>query len=123
MGGLVGDNDGTNEGQILGAADGLLLGSIDTLGAEDGQYLCVGMNDIDGFELGVTDGLSDGAWLTDGLSDGGKDGLDDGSTLGDVDGFTDGIDVGSKEGSVVGDTEGASLGISIIRPRPVIGTF
>ena len=115
MGVLVGDNDRTNEGQVLAAADDLLLGSLDTLRAEDGQYPCVGMNDMDGFKLGVTDGLSDGACLTDGLSDGGKDDLDDGSILGDVDGFTDGIDVGSKEGSIVSDIEGASLGISIIR--------
>ena len=61
MGGLVGDSDGTNKGQILGAADG--------------QYPCVSMNDIDGFELGVTDSLSNSAWLTDRLSDRGKDGL------------------------------------------------
>ena len=73
------------------------------------------MNDIDSFELGVTDSLWDGACLIDRLSDGGKDNLDDRSTLSDVDGFTDGLSDsaqltnGLSDGSKDGLDDGSTL--------------
>jgi len=107
-GSLEGDVDGRDEGPIVGEDEGSFEGDID--GEDEGLF----EGDIDGIDEGSfegdIDGTDDGLFVgkDEGSLEGDFDGKDEGSLEGDF----DGKDEGSLEGDVVGIRDGALDGYS-----------
>jgi hypothetical protein len=101
----VGDWDGDS----LGAADGVRLGT------SDGDTLGALLGEADGVRLGTSDGDSLGALL--GVEDGSRLGTSDGDTLGALLGVEDGLalgtSVGASLGALLGAEDGLALGLAL----------
>ena len=98
------------DGSCDDCAVGLILGSADWLGLDDGFML--GM--LDGSSECSCDGFKDGLVLgnadSDGSSDGYKEGIEDGSTDDIADGPSDGCRLCSSDGFDEGVSDGSMLG-------------